>query len=114
MSDDPPARNVLRAPRRPDIVCKLVRKLALNTANIQWRVHAQQRMVERDITDEMALDVLRSGDLKGEIEQGDRPGELKVKMVRAIKGRPREVGVVVVVVNSVRLRVITVEWEDVR
>ena len=75
-------------------------------------MHAQTRMRERDITDEMALDVLRRGDLKGEIESCERPGEQKVKMVRAIKGRNREVGVVVIVVNSVKLRVITVEWED--
>jgi hypothetical protein len=34
-------------------------------------------------------------------------------MVRHIKGR-REVGVVVVVIKSLRLRVITVEWEDLR
>jgi hypothetical protein len=114
MSDDPPARNVHRIATRPEVVRELVWNLALNTANVQWRRHAQERMVERDITDEMALDVLRRGELKGEIEHGDRPGELKVKMVRAIKGRPREVGVVVVVVSSVRLRVITVEWEDVR
>jgi hypothetical protein len=114
MLGDPPARNVLRVPQRPEVVRELVRKLALNTANIQWRVHAQERMVERDITDEMALDVLRRGDLKEEIKPGDRPGELIVKMVRVIKGRSREVGVVVVVVNNVKLRVITVEWEDVR
>jgi hypothetical protein len=71
-------------------------------------------MIERGITDEMALEVLRRGDLKGEIEPGERPGELKVKMVRGIKGRAREIGVVTIVVSSVRLRVITVEWEDVR
>jgi hypothetical protein len=50
---------------------------------------------------------------KGEIEHGQQLDELKVKMVRHIKGR-REVGVVVVVVKSLSLRVITVEWEDLR
>jgi hypothetical protein len=70
-------------------------------------------MAERDITDEMALEVLRKGDIKGAIVPGERPDELKVKMVRQIKGR-REVGVVVVTVKAARLRVITVEWEDMR
>jgi hypothetical protein len=114
MSDDPPASNVLRIAPRPEVIRELVRKLALDSGNIQWRRHAQERAVERGITDEMAVEVLRRGDVKGEIELGDRPGELKVKMVRAIKGRNREVGVVAIVVSSVKLRVITVEWEDVR
>jgi Domain of unknown function (DUF4258) len=114
MTDDPPSRNLRRIPTRPEVVRDLVQRLALDTGNIQWRVHAQKRMVERGITDEMAVEVLRRGDLKGEVEPRERPGELKVKMVRAIKGRNREVGVVAIVVSSVRLRVITVEWEDVR
>ena len=91
-----------------------MRKLAQDSANIQWRRHAQERMVERDIADEMATEVLRRGDLKGAIESGGEPDELKVKMVRQIKGRGRDVGVVCVVVKGLRLRVITVEWEDVQ
>jgi hypothetical protein len=114
MSDDPPARKVLRIATRHEVVRELVRNLALDSGNVQWRRHAQERAIERGITDEMALEVLRHGDVKGEIEPGDRPGELKVKIVRAIKGRSREVGVVTIVVGSVKLRVITVEWEDVR
>jgi hypothetical protein len=109
-----PARNVLRIAPRSEVIRELVRNPALDTGNIQWRVHAQERMVERGITDEMALEVLRRGDVKGEIEARERPGELKVKMVREIKGRSREVGVVAIVVSSEKLRVITVEWEDVR
>jgi hypothetical protein len=111
-NDEQPRQKVIRIVR-PESVRNLVRKLAQNTTNIQWRRHAQDRMVERDITDEMALEVLRQGDIKGEIEPGQQPDELKVKMVRHIKGR-REVGVVVVVVKSLSLRVITVEWEDLR
>jgi hypothetical protein len=92
MSDDPAARKVLRIAPQPEVVRELVRNLALDSGNIQWRRHAQERAIERGITDEMALEVLRYGDVKGEIEPGDRPGELKVKMVRAIKGRSRESG----------------------
>jgi hypothetical protein len=54
------------------------------------------------------------GHVKGEVEPGNEPDELVVKMVRTIKGRLREIGVVVVVVKSLKLRVITVEWEDTR
>lgn len=112
MPDRPP--KTLRIRQRPEAVRDLVRSLAQDTANIQWRRHALERMVERDITDEMALEVLRRGDLKGPIEPGEEPDELKLKMVRPIKGRGREAGVVCVVVKSLRLRVITVEWEDVQ
>jgi hypothetical protein len=110
-SDEPPRQKIVRIAPRPEVVRDLVRNLAQNTSNIQWRRHAQDRMVERDITDEMALEVLRQGYPKGEITPGEQPDELKVKMVRHIKGR-REVGVVVVVIKDLSLRVITVEWED--
>ena len=57
------------------------------------------------------LDVLRHGEIKGDIEPGQRPGEWKVKLIREAKGR-REAGVVVLVVRNARLFVKTVEWED--
>jgi hypothetical protein len=57
--DEPPQPRIVRIAPRPEVVRDLVRNLAQNTLNIQWRRHAQDRMVERDITDEMALEVLR-------------------------------------------------------
>jgi hypothetical protein len=69
-SDEQPRQKVIRIAPRPEVVRDLVRNLAKVTSNIQWRRHAQDRMVERDITDEMALEVLRQGDIKGEIERG--------------------------------------------
>jgi hypothetical protein len=59
------------------------------------------------------FEVMRKGYVKGEIEPGEQAGEWKVKLAMEMKGR-REVGVVVVVVNGSKLRVITVEWEDLR
>jgi hypothetical protein len=68
-------------------------------------------MLERGITDRVALDVLRTGYLKGEIEPGKNPGEWKAKICKQVKGR-REVGVVTIVLRARRLFVKTVEWED--
>jgi hypothetical protein len=113
MASDETPKKVVRIPYRPEYVRDLVRRLALDTSNIQWRKHALDRMSERDITDEMALQGLETGLLKRRHPIGEQPDELKLKMVHQIKGR-REVGVVVVTVQQVRLRVITVEWEDVR
>lgn len=44
---------------------------------------------------------------------GNGPGELKVKLVRQMRGQ-REVGVVVITLKSKYLLVKTVEWEDLR
>lgn len=98
---------------RPETMRDLVHRLALDTTNIRWSIHALQRMDERGITDLVAVDVLRRGDLKGEIEPGQSSGEWKAKMVHAVKGR-REVGVVVLTIRNAKLFVKTVEWEDVR
>jgi Domain of unknown function (DUF4258) len=100
-------------PPRPEVVRDAIRALAKDTANIQWRKHAQERMAERDITDRMALEVLRKGYVKGDVERGQDADEWVVKLVEQMKGR-REVGVVVSVVGGTKLRVITVEWEDLR
>jgi hypothetical protein len=115
--DDPP-NNVATLRPRPSALEALVRKLAQDSANVRWRsqsyeTHAESRMLWRDITDKMMFEVLRTGFIKGEIEPGRDPGEWKVKMCKQMKGQ-REVGVVTVVINSQRLFVKTVEWEDLR
>jgi hypothetical protein len=69
-------------------------------------------MVERGITDKMAIEVLQKGDCEGEVEAGANPGEWKLKMVRQMKGK-REAGVVVLTAGNARLLVKTVEWEDI-
>jgi Domain of unknown function (DUF4258) len=104
---------VVRLPPRPEVLRDLVHRLASDTAKIKWSRHALERMTERSITDQMTIEVLRFGSLKGDVVPGDNPDELIVKMVRQIKGH-REVGVVVVTVKSLHLLVKTVEWEDVR
>ena len=112
-SDQTKGKPVPLVPPRPEVVRDIVRALAADTANIQWRQHALDRMIERDITDAMALQVMRKGYVEGSIEAGKRPDEWVVKLADQMKGQ-REVGVVVVVVDLKKLRVITVEWEDLR
>lgn len=111
-SNDPKHRGKAIAFKlRPETLRDLVRRLAEDSENVKWSVHALERMAERGITDKVALEVLRRGDVKGGIEPGQNPGEWKVKMVRMVKGR-REAGVVVLTVHNARLLVKTVEWED--
>jgi hypothetical protein len=113
MPDDQPKGKPAAAPR-PEVVRDKARALAQDTANIQWRSHATlERMPERDITDRMALEVIRKGYVKGIVEPGRRADEWVIKLALEMRNG-REVGVVVSVVGGVKLRVITVEWEDVR
>lgn len=111
MSDDPPKKVVVPLRPRPSALEKQVRDLAIDTDNIKWSEHAFDRSDERDITDQDALVVLRSGMIDpSDIEQGKNPGEWKCKMTKQFKGRP-EIGVVVIVIKEKKLFVKTVEWE---
>lgn len=91
----------------------MVRRLAQDTDNIAWSDHAMNRMIQRNISDVVAVDVLRKGAAVGDVEAGQNPGEWKIKMTHPVKGR-REVGVVVLTVRNARLFVKTVEWEDLK
>ena len=113
MPSDPAQPSQPQPQPRPEVVRDAVRSLVQDTANIQWRKHALERMVKRDITDQMALDVMRKGYMKGGVEAGKDPDEWVIKLAEQMKSG-REVGVVVSVVGWAKLRVITVEWEDVR
>ncbi|MET3925916.1 hypothetical protein [Devosia sp. 2618] len=115
MSEQDPAKIVPLVPRASDVQA-MVNRLAQDSKNVSWRAqthetHAEGRMELRDITDRMMFDVLRLGYVKGQIELGKNPGEIKVKMCKKMKGL-RDVGVVTIVMNSERLFIKTVEWED--
>lgn len=71
------------------------------------------RMEERDISSGMVLKVLRTGEVKGDIEKGKHDGDWKLKIVARILGN-RDVGVVTAVLKAGKLIIITTEWEDLR
>jgi hypothetical protein len=62
---------------RPEKIREMVNRLATDTKNIAWSVHALQRMHERGITDHVAVEVLRKGWPKGPIEPGGSPANGK-------------------------------------
>jgi hypothetical protein len=95
----------------PQRITEIVQRLAADTRNVAWSIHALDRMLERDITDEMALSVLRAGYISDEIVPGKNAGEWKVKMTKQIKGR-RHAGVVTLLIRERRLLIKTAEWED--
>jgi hypothetical protein len=85
--------------------------MAAKSENVSFGKHARERMEERGITDREAIRVLRTGELRGDIETGTKRGEWKCKFVAPIKGS-REIGVITIVLVNSRLFVKTVEWED--
>lgn len=70
-------------------------------------------MDERGITDMDVLRVLRTGEISGDIVPGLHEGEWKCKIIAPVKGR-REVGVATLVIRNRKLRIKTVEWEDLK
>lgn len=113
MTNDPPPMNVaVLSPRRHEFEMR-VRRLAQDSSRVVWTFHARERMRERDISNRVALTVIREGVVMGDIEPGGYPGELKAKIVRNMRGR-RDVGVVVLLVRNDCIVVKTVEWEDLR
>lgn len=114
MADEQPPKGAVREFRpRPAALEKRIHELAKDSSKVGFKSHAGERQDLRDITDDMAFDVLRTGHLRGDISPGKFEGEWKCKMVKRMKGT-REVGVVTIVVKNERLLVKTVEWEDVR
>jgi hypothetical protein len=112
MTEPPTTRKIVQFRLRPGSVEARVKDLAVDTGNIDWSFHAQERMEVREIYDADVLRVLRNGHIEGSPETVG-PGEVKCKMVKPIRGN-REIGVVTIIVRDSRLFIMTVEWEDLR
>ena len=98
---------------RPDLLVRRVRTLAKESNNVILSNHALERMDERDIYDIDVLRILRTGELKGDLEQTER-GEWKLKLVMRLRGN-RDAGVVAIILRGGRkLFEKTVEWEDLK
>ena len=108
-------RNIVTQYRMtPQMAQKLVRELAQNSSNIIWRGHAQERSEERDITFLDALMILRTGIIEGNPQAGKYPGEWKCKLVKKLREN-RDAGVVTIIMTKQsKLKVVTVEWENLR
>ncbi len=91
---------------------KIIRELAADTGNIIWCGHAEERSEERGITFVDALSILRGGQIDDAPTAGNHDGEWRCKVVKKLRGN-RSGGVVTVIMTKKRkLKVVTVEWED--
>ena len=99
---------------RTDEAERVIRQRAADTKNVEFRLHAFDRMEEREeqeaLNTEDALDILRTGFVLAAPEKA-RNG-WKCKVIKNILGN-RDAGVVTIILtDSGALRVLTVEWED--
>jgi len=113
MTDPKRAGKVRQIAPRPDEMLARIKHLAKDSKNVAFSDHAEERMDERGITDLDAFRIMRTGYISGAVEPGINEGEWKCKIVAAIKGR-REAGVVTLLIRNRKLRVKTVEWEDMK
>src|SRR5262245_7246627 len=81
-----------------------IRELAQNADNVEWSVHALERMSEREIYDRDVLKVLRKGYVEDPPEEGINAGEWKCKTVLKVRGG-RVAGVVTIILRNGRLLV---------
>jgi hypothetical protein len=111
MSRGSESQRDLSQPPRPEVLLAKIKFLAEQTEMVVFSEHAQERMLERDISDLDVYRVLDKGAIKGGIRAGRKPGEWICKVAWRLRGS-RDVGVVVVVIREKRLWINTVEWED--
>ena len=101
---------ILPAPK----AIELIRHLSEKSSNVRYTEHARERMEERDITIFDIQNVLKKGDIVGTPAKCTKNKNSWVcKIVRHARGN-RDIGVITVIVNMEHLKIVTVEWEDLR
>lgn len=106
--------DLTQASLRTDEAERVVRQRAADTAKVQFTLHAFDRATEREeqetLNTEDALDILRTGFILAAPEKA--MNGWKCKVIKNLLGH-RDAGVVtLILLESDKLRVLTVEWED--
>lgn len=87
-----------------------IRELAKETNRVLLSLHAKDQMAARDIYIQDVYRVLRTGNVDEDPVKGEG-SDWKCKITARIRGR-RDVGVITAIMENSKLKVITVEWED--
>lgn len=81
------------------------------TSSLVWTAHIQQQMAKRDIDSDAVLRILRDGNIESDPEEGNKPGDWKIKLTLKL-ATGRVAGVVAALTHRDQLVLITTEWED--
>jgi hypothetical protein len=101
-----------KAPR-PEKLLAIIQMVAVHSERVVFSEHAEERMVERGISDIDVYRALQRGSITGPIRPGKNKGEWGCKVSYRIRGS-RDIGVVTIVICEKTLWVKTVEWEDIK
>ena len=88
----------------------IIRKRAIVTKNVILGWHAKERCLERGISKDDVLRILRLGFVSGEPSKTER-GEWKCKVTKQLRGT-REAAAITIILHGQALFIKTVEWED--
>lgn len=89
---------------------RAVRELAEDSKNVVIGLHTEDRMYERNISFDDAIDALRTGDI--EYERTDERGDCIIRASK-LMNNSRSIGAITAVVTQQsKLFLITVMWED--
>jgi hypothetical protein len=89
---------------------KRIRAAAANSDNVIISFHALDRMEQRDIFDVQVFEILRTG-IVVENPELTEYNEWKCKVLKKLRGA-RAAGVITVIMQTGKLFIKTVEWED--
>lgn len=89
---------------------EIIRLKSQDTSNIIFTFHAQERMEERGFSSKDVITVLRDGYVDEEPTFNREKNSFECKVTKRISSR--FAGVVTGIINSGKLIIITVEWED--
>jgi hypothetical protein len=85
-----------------------IRVLCADNANIAWTVHAREQMRDRQISMEMAVDVLTKGSIRLQPEVDLKTNHLVCRMERFCAGNHLAVCVAIPTETSARCIIVTV------
>ncbi|MDB5523896.1 MAG: hypothetical protein JWM58_1659 [Rhizobium sp.] len=104
-----------KQPWPPAIATDMVRKIAQNkTASISYKLHAQERLVERNLILSDVLYALRNGFVYENAIPATRPNYFRYRVeCRTPNSGSRSIGVVVIPeLVGCELKIVTVMWVD--
>ena len=102
-------------PKGRDLIVQ-IRLIAQTSGNVAFSVHAAEQLLARNYTDRDVLRGFKIGDVVGDVTAGNRVGEWVCEVIfPGLEERgSRDIGVITIVQNGVRLRIKTVMWKDQR
>ena len=102
-------------PPRPHDLIVQIRAIAVNSGDVFFGAHARQQLVSRNLDDRSVIRGFRIADVVGDVTPGTGVGEWKCEVIfpSGDDTGNRDIGVITIVQQGVRLFIKTVMWKDI-